>query len=203
MLGALPRGARDAAVARIVAVRDAGKQAADEADGHGPLRALLQHARDHVQLEPVVDPGVRVPGAISARDAPRREVDTARNQVDFDAQQVDDTPGRIGRHRSGIPHTPDPASPIFWTAGAVHHRSMKLDFSRGELAILHCLRDGDDPDHMLEGADPDAFARATDRLLKLGMVQRTGRQLALTIEGMEQLDEPGNSGPMPLDDYDV
>ena len=80
---------------------------------------------------------------------------------------------------------------------------MKLDFSRGELAILHCLHDGDDPDHMLEGADPDAFARATERLLKLGMVQRTGRQLALTIEGMEQLDEPGNSGPMPLDDYDV
>ena len=80
---------------------------------------------------------------------------------------------------------------------------MKLDFSRSELAILHCLRDGDDPYDMLEGADPDAFARATDRLLELGMVQRTGRQLALTIAGLDQLDEPGNTGPMPLDDYDL
>ena len=80
---------------------------------------------------------------------------------------------------------------------------MKLDFSRGELAILHCLRDGDDPYELLEGADPEAFARHTDRLLQLGMVQRTGRQLALTIEGLDQLDEPGNTGPIPLDDYDV
>ena len=80
---------------------------------------------------------------------------------------------------------------------------MKLDFSRGELAILHCLRDGDDPCEMLEGSDPDGFARAAARLVQLGMVQRNGRQLAITIEGMEQLDEPGNSGPMPLDDYDV
>ena len=80
---------------------------------------------------------------------------------------------------------------------------MKLDFSRSELAILHCLRDGDDPYGMLEAADPDAFARAADRLLQLGMVQRNGRQLALTIEGMDQLDEPGNTGPIPLDDYDV
>ncbi|MCK9684224.1 hypothetical protein [Scleromatobacter humisilvae] len=203
MLGGRPRGARDAAVARIVAVRNAGKQAAGEVDGHGPLDALLQHARDHVQLEPLVDPGVRVPGAISACDAPRREVDTAGSQVDVDAQRVDDAPGRIGRRRSGIPHTPDPASPIPGPRGAGQNRRMELEFSRGELAILHCLRDGDDPCDRVRGRDPAGFDRDIERLLQLGMIQRSGRRLALTLEGLEQLDAPRNSGPMPLDDYDV
>ena len=80
---------------------------------------------------------------------------------------------------------------------------MELEFSRGELAILHCLRDGDDPCEMVSGADPIGFARDAARLLQLGMIQRSGQRLALTLEGMAQLDAPGNSGPMPLDDYDI
>ncbi len=83
------------------------------------------------------------------------------------------------------------------------NRTMELEFSRGELAILHCLRDGDDPSEMAAGSDPVGFARDAARLLQLGMVQRSGRRLALSLEGMAQLDAPGNSRPMPLDDYDI
>ena len=80
---------------------------------------------------------------------------------------------------------------------------MDLEFSRGELALLHCLRDGSDPYQVLHDADPAGFARDVARLVQLGMIQVTGRQLALTLDGIHQLDEPRNSGPMPLDDYDV
>ncbi len=80
---------------------------------------------------------------------------------------------------------------------------MELEFSRGELSILHCLRDGDDPFERVFGTDAIAFARDAARLLQLGMIQRSGRQLALTLDGMDQLDAPRNSGPMPLDDYDL
>lgn len=80
---------------------------------------------------------------------------------------------------------------------------MELEFSRGQLAILHCLRDRDGPYAMASGSDAMAFARDAARLLELGMIQRSGIRLALTIEGMDQLDEPRNSGPMPLDDYDL
>ncbi len=85
----------------------------------------------------------------------------------------------------------------------LQNRRMELEFSRGELAILHCLRDGDDPYERVVGSDPAGFARDAARLLELGMIQRSGRRLALTLEGMGQLDFPSNTGPMPLDDYDV
>lgn len=80
---------------------------------------------------------------------------------------------------------------------------MELEFSRGELSILHCLRDGDDPFQMVFGTDAIAFARDAAKLVQLGMIERSGRRLALTLEGVEQLDAPRNSGPMPLDDYDI
>jgi hypothetical protein len=80
---------------------------------------------------------------------------------------------------------------------------MDLELSRGELALLHCLRDGDDPYRVLHDANPIAFARDVARLVDLGLVQRNGRQLALTLQGLHELDEPRNSGPMPLDDYDL
>ena len=141
--------------------------------------------------------------ACACRAQSRREVDTAGNRMDFDARQVDDAPGRIGRRRSGIPHTLDPASPISGPGGTGQNRRMELEFSRGELAILHCLRDGDDPCDVARGSDPASFDRDIERLLNLGMIQRSCRRLALTLEGLEQLDAPRNSGPMPLDDYDV
>jgi hypothetical protein len=80
---------------------------------------------------------------------------------------------------------------------------MELELSRVELAILHCLRDGDDPYQALCGQDPIGFARSAAQLVQLGLIQQTGQQLALTLEGMHQLDVPRNSGPMPLDDYDI
>jgi hypothetical protein len=80
---------------------------------------------------------------------------------------------------------------------------MDLEFSRGELALLHCLRDGDDPYQVLHDADPIGFARDVARLVQLGLIQVSGRQVGLTLEGIRQLDEPRNSGPLPLDDYDV
>jgi len=80
---------------------------------------------------------------------------------------------------------------------------MDPDLTRGELVLLHCLRDGDDPYAVLHDADPIGFARDVARLVHLGLIQANGRRLALTLEGIQQLDEPRNSGPMPLDDYDV
>ena len=80
---------------------------------------------------------------------------------------------------------------------------MDPDLTRGELALLHCLRDGDDPYKVLHYANPIGFARDVARLVHLGLIQASGRQLALTLEGLDQLDAPRNSGPMPLDDYDA
>ena len=101
------------------------------------------------------------------------------------------------------PYIPDPPSPAEIIGKTVQNKSMELEFSRGELAILHCLRDGNDPYAMLSGADPIQFAHDVDRLLQLSMIQRSGSLLALTVNGLSHLDEPRNSGPMPLDDYDV
>lgn len=80
---------------------------------------------------------------------------------------------------------------------------MDVELTRGELALLHCLRDGDDPYAVLRDADPPAFDRDVAHLVARGLIQATGRQLALTIDGLHQLDEPRHTGPMPLDDYDL
>lgn len=127
----------------------------------------------------------------------------ARLQRDVSPGPARRATGAAGAVRARFPYAYDRSSPIPGDAGTPQNRRMDLEFSRGQLAILHCLRDGDDPYQALGGADPFRFGQDVARLVQLGMIERSGRRLALTLEGITHLDEPENSGPMPLGDYDV
>ena len=56
------------------------------------LNALPRHRSSRVRSETIVDPVGRVLGAVSVRDAPPREADTAADFAKFTVQ-VDGVPG--------------------------------------------------------------------------------------------------------------
>lgn len=71
-----------------------------------------------------------------------------------------------------------------------------------QLAILHVLKDGDDP---IRAASPEQRIFVEIDLAQLaawGYIERHGPVSALTLAGLDVLSEPGNSQPMSLDDME-
>ena len=73
--------------------------------------------------------------------------------------------------------------------------------SIGQLSILHSLRDGDDPILRAPVSELIFFERDVQQLLALGLIQRSGRLIALTLDGIDELRKPGNSQPVEPDLY--
>jgi hypothetical protein len=74
-------------------------------------------------------------------------------------------------------------------------------FSIGQLSILHSLRDGDDPILGAPVSELVFFDRDIEHLLALELIQRSGRLIALTLAGLDELRKPENSQPVALDLY--
>jgi len=73
--------------------------------------------------------------------------------------------------------------------------------SIGQLSILHSLRDGDDPILRAPVSELIFFERDVQQLLALALIQRSGRLIALTLAGIDELRKPGNSQPVAPDLY--
>lgn len=79
---------------------------------------------------------------------------------------------------------------------------MNEALTSSQLAILHTLKDGDDP--LRQAGDEQRIFVEIDlaQLAAWGLIERHGAISALTLAGLDVLSEPGNSQPMSLDDME-